>query len=199
MLASNRSVLARLLFLLLLVGGWAGLAGAPASAQPAPRAVHDSSHFDDLEYRMIGPYRGGRSTAVTGIAGQPDTYFMGTTGGGVWKTTNAGQDWHNISDGDFDVASIGGIDVANSDPNVIYVGTGSACLRGNIQTGRGVYKSTDGGNSWSFVGLPDAGLIGKVAVHPKDPDVAYVAAVGHPFGDNEQRGVFRTTDGGDTW
>jgi photosystem II stability/assembly factor-like uncharacterized protein len=170
-------------------------------AQDADNAntVHDSTHFDDLEYRMVGPYRGGRSTAVTGIAGKPDTYFMGTTGGGVWKTTNAGQDWHNISDGDFEVSSIGGIDVANSDPSVIYVGTGSACMRGNIQTGRGVYKSNDGGNSWSFVGLPDAGLIGKVAVHPKDPDVAYVAAVGHPFGDNEQRGVFRTTDGGDSW
>jgi photosystem II stability/assembly factor-like uncharacterized protein len=161
--------------------------------------VFDPVLFDDLEYRMIGPYRGGRSTAVTGIAGKPDTYFMGTTGGGVWKTTNSGQDWKNISDGHFDVASIGGIDVANSDPNVIYVGTGSACMRGNIQTGRGVYKSTDGGESWSFVGLEDAGLIGKVAVHPDDADIAYIAAVGHPFGHNEQRGVFRTTDGGDTW
>jgi len=187
------------LALLLTWGGLTVLGPAPTDAQPADNVVYDTSHFDDLEYRMIGPYRGGRSTAVTGIAGQPDTYFMGTTGGGVWKTTNAGQDWHNISDGDFDVSSIGGIDVANSDPNVIYVGTGSACLRGNIQTGRGVYKSTDGGDTWSFVGLPDAGLIGKVAVHPKDPDVAYVAAVGHPFGENEQRGVFRTTDGGDSW
>ena len=180
-----------------------GVGPTPAPAQTddanQENVVYDSSHFDALEYRMIGPYRGGRSTAVTGIAGKPDTYFMGTTGGGVWKTTNAGQDWHNVSDGDLDVSSIGGIDVANSDPSVLYVGTGSACMRGNIQTGRGVYKSTDGGDSWSFVGLPDAGLIGKVAVHPEDSDVAYVAAVGHPFGDNEQRGVFRTTDGGDTW
>ncbi len=178
------------------------LSPAPALAQSDAddeHVVHDPAHFDDLDYRMIGPYRGGRSTAVTGVAGQPSTYFMGSTGGGIWKTTNDGQDWHNISDGHLEVASIGGIDVANSDPNVIYVGTGSACMRGNIQTGRGVYKSTDGGDSWSFVGLPEAGLIGKVAVHPKDADVAYVAAVGHPFGDNEQRGVFRTTDGGDTW
>jgi len=172
----------------------------PAEAQEnGEHVVYDSSNFDALDYRMIGPFRGGRSSAVTGIAGQPDTYFMGTTGGGVWKTTNAGQDWHNMSDGQFDASAIGGIDVANSDPNVLYVGTGSACMRGNIQTGRGVYKSTDGGDSWSFVGLEEAGLIGKVAVHPKDPDVAYVAAVGHPFDSNEQRGVFRTTDGGDTW
>ena len=172
----------------------------PAEAQEnGEHVVYDSSNFDALDYRMIGPFRGGRSSAVTGIAGQPDTYFMGTTGGGVWKTTNAGQDWHNISDGQFDASAIGGIDVANSDPNVLYVGTGSACMRGNIQTGRGVYKSTDGGDSWSYVGLEEAGLIGKVAVHPKDPDVAYVAAVGHPFDSNEQRGVFRTTDGGDTW
>ena len=174
------------------------LAPSPASAQ-SDGVVYDSTYLDELEYRMIGPYRGGRATAVTGTAEKPSTYYMGTTGGGVWKTTNDGQDWHNISDADFEVSSIGGIDVANSDPSVIYVGTGSACMRGNIQTGRGVYKSTDGGDSWSFVGLPDAGLIGKVAVHPKDADVAYVAAVGHPFGDNEQRGVFRTTDGGENW
>ena len=174
------------------------LSPSPTQAQASGPAA-DSSYLDEMEYRMVGPYRGGRSTAVTGVAGKPSTYFMGTTGGGVWKTTNDGQDWHNISDGEFNVSSIGGIDVANSDPSIIYVGTGSACMRGNIQTGRGVYKSTDGGTSWSFVGLPEAGLIGKVAVHPRDPDVAYVAAVGHPFGDNEQRGVFRTTDGGDNW
>ena len=161
--------------------------------------VYDTTFFSDLDYRMIGPYRGGRSTAVTGVAGKPTTYYMGTTGGGVWKTTNNGEDWKNISDGYFDVASIGGIDVADSDPSVIYVGTGSACIRGNIMTGRGVYKSTDGGRSWSFTGLKEAGVIGKVAVHPDDPDVAYVAAVGHPFGPNKQRGVFRTTDGGKTW
>lgn len=186
-------------FLLAVCGLILGLAPQPAGAQDAENVVYDSTLFSDMEYRMIGPYRGGRVTAVTGIADQPSTYFMGTTGGGVWKTTNDGQDWHNISDGHFDVASIGAIDVANSDPNVVYVGTGSACMRGNVQTGRGVYKSTDGGESWSFVGLPDAGLIGKLVIHPNDPDVAYVAAVGHPFGTNAQRGVFRTVDGGKNW
>ncbi len=199
MIVSVRSLLLRALSLLLVAGVAAGLGANSAEAQSADNVVYDSTHFNDLEYRMIGPYRGGRSTAVTGIAGRPDTYFMGTTGGGVWKTTNAGQDWHNISDGEFDVASIGGIDVANSDPNVLYVGTGTACLRGNIQTGRGVYKSTDGGESWSLVGLEETGIIGDVVVHPDNPDVAYVAAVGQAFGDNEQRGVFRTTDGGDSW
>ncbi len=200
MTVAIRSAAFRALSLLLLFGVLAGLGASSAPAQPTEEnVVYDDSHFDDLEYRMIGPYRGGRSTAVTGIADQPNTYFMGTTGGGVWKTTNGGQDWRNISDGDFDVSSIGGIDVATSDPNVIYVGTGSACLRGNIQTGRGVYKSTDGGDSWNLVGLEDTGIIGDVVVHPSDPEVAYVAAVGQAFGHNEQRGVFRTTDGGENW
>ena len=194
---------ARLLASLALFAFGLGVVPTQALAQSDEaddaHVVHDPAHYDDVDARMIGPYRGGRSTAVTGIADQPHTYFMGTTGGGVWKTTNDGQDWHNVSDGDFDVSSIGGIDVANSDPNVIYVGTGTACLRGNIQTGRGVYKSTDGGDTWSFVGLEESGIIGDVVVHPSNPEVAYVAAVGQAFGDNGQRGVFRTTDGGDNW
>ena len=201
MLRSDRTFLPHLTFLFTLIALALGLAARPAAAQSPgdEHVVHDPAHFDDLEYRMVGPYRGGRSTAVTGVPDQPSTYFMGATGGGVWKTTNDGQDWHNVSDGDFDVSSIGGIDVANSDPNVIYVGTGTACLRGNIQTGRGVYKSTDGGDNWSLVGLEETGIIGDVVVHPDYADVAYVAAVGHAFGDNAQRGVFRTVDGGNNW
>ena len=199
MLPSNRPLFVSLFLLAVSLVG-IGLSAPPAAAQSDDEhEVYDPAHFDELEYRMIGPYRGGRSTAVTGVPSKPSTYFMGTTGGGVWKTTNDGQDWHNVSDDDFEVSSIGGIDVATSDPNVIYVGTGTACLRGNIQTGRGVYKSTDGGDSWSLVGLEDTGIIGDVVVHPNDPDVAYVAAVGQAFGDNPQRGVFRTTDGGDNW
>lgn len=191
-----------LLYFLLVAGLVVGVA-PPAAAQSDEaddeNVVFDPSLYDDLEAHMIGPYRGGRVTAVTGLAEKPSTYYMGTTGGGIWKTTNDGQDWTNVSDGDLEVASIGGLDVANSDPSVIYAGTGSACMRGNVQTGRGVYKSTDGGESWTLVGLEETGLIGKVAVHPTNPDIAYVAAVGHPFEDNEQRGVFRTTDGGDSW
>jgi len=171
---------------------------ASDDAETANQTI-DPSLYGDMEYRMIGPYRGGRVTAVAGIADQKDTFYMGATGGGVWKTTNAGQDWTNISDGEFAVSSIGAIDVADSDASVIYVGTGSACIRGNVQAGNGVYKSTDGGETWTHVGLKDAGQIGKLKVHPSNPDVAYVAALGHAWGENEMRGVFRTTDGGDSW
>lgn len=162
-------------------------------------AVIDQSQFESLEYRMIGPHRGGRVTAVAGTRHHPHTFYMGSTGGGVWKTTDNGENWTNISDGYFDVGSIGAITVAPSDPNVIYAGTGSACPRGNISTGKGVYKSVDAGKSWSFIGLPEAGQIGRIAVHPEDENLVYVAALGHIFGPNEQRGVFRSEDGGESW
>jgi photosystem II stability/assembly factor-like uncharacterized protein len=161
--------------------------------------VFEPSLFDALEYRMVGPFRGGRSTAVTGIVQQPHTYFMGATGGGVWRTTNAGNSWVNISDGFFEVGAIGSIDVADSDPNVIYVGTGSSCTRGNISTGRGVYKSTDGGKTWVFSGLREAGQIGRIEIHPTNPDLVYLAALGHPFGPNPERGIYRSADGGENW
>jgi photosystem II stability/assembly factor-like uncharacterized protein len=161
--------------------------------------TYDPALFQALEYRPIGPFRGGRVTAVEGIAEQPFTFFHGATGGGVWKTTNAGQSWMNISDGYFEAGSIGSIDVADSDTNVIYVGTGSACMRGNVSTGIGVYKSVDGGKSWTHAGLREAGQIGRIVVHPKDPDVVYLAAMGHPFGPNPERGVFRSLDGGANW
>jgi photosystem II stability/assembly factor-like uncharacterized protein len=124
---------------------------------------------------------------------------MGATGGGVWRTTDAGQTWENVSDGAFATGSIGAIDVSESDPNVVYVGTGSAAIRSNVIQGRGVYKSIDAGNTWSFVGLRDVGQIGAVRIHPRDPDTAFVAAVGQPFGPNPERGVFRTKDGGKSW
>ncbi|MBI4538380.1 MAG: glycosyl hydrolase [Gemmatimonadetes bacterium] len=152
-----------------------------------------------MRYRMIGPHRGGRSTAVAGIAEQPETYFMGSTGGGVWRTDNAGEPWANVSDGFFAAGSIGAIDVADSDRHVIYVGTGSACIRGNVSTGRGLYRSVDGGKTWTFAGLRDAGQIGDIIVHPRDANVVYVAALGHAFGPSSERGVFRSRDGGKTW
>jgi len=169
------------------------------SAIAMPAADVDPELFGSMSYRSIGPNRGGRSTAVTGVAGNDNTFYMGTTGGGVWKTTDAGLVWENVSDGFFEVASIGAVDVADSDVNVIYVGTGSACIRGNASTGRGVYKSIDAGRTWSFTGLPETGSIARVVVHPGDPELVYVAALGHPFGPNEERGVFRSRDGGVTW
>ncbi len=162
-------------------------------------AVYDSAAFAGLRYRSIGPTRGGRSSAVAGITEQPLTFFMGATGGGVWKTDDAGLNWTNISDDYFEAGSIGAIDVADSDPNVIYVGTGSACARGNVSKGIGMYRSVDGGDTWTHIGLPDAGQIGRIEVHPDDPDVAFAAALGDPFGPNPERGVYRTKDGGENW
>ncbi len=170
------------------------LLAAPATAQEL-----DTTLIRDLEYRMIGPYRGGRVTAVDGVAGQRDLFYMGSTGGGVWVTDDAGESWTNLSDGYFDVASVGAVEVADADPNVIYAGTGSACIRGNVSTGRGVYRSVDAGESWDFAGLPESGAVGRIVTDPRDPDVVFVAALGHIFGPNPERGVYRSRDGGATW
>ena len=155
--------------------------------------------YESLEWNFVGPYRGGRSTTVAGIISRPYTFFMGTTGGGVWKTTDAGNSWNNVSDGQITVGSIGAIAVAPSDENIVYVGTGSADPRGNISIGNGMYKSTDMGETWQHIGLPKAGLIGKVAIHPKNADIVYVAALGNIFAPNAERGIYKTTDGGKTW
>jgi photosystem II stability/assembly factor-like uncharacterized protein len=172
--------------------------GASAQDLEPNQTVHPDL-LSTVEYRMVGPYRGGRVTAVGGFPDDPYHYVMGTTGGGVWITRDAGESWENVTDGFLDVGSIGAVEVAPGDPNVIYVGTGSAGIRGNVSTGRGVWRSTDRGKSWSFLGLPDAGLIGKIQVDPRDPDVAFVAALGNGFAKNEERGVYRTRDGGASW
>ena len=164
-----------------------------------PNVIVDPDLFGAMKYRMIGPFRGGRSTAVAGVRGELFTFYMGATGGGVWKTTNAGTTWENVSDGDFGVGSIGAIAVAESDPNVVYVGTGSACPRGNVSPGDGMYRSTDAGRSWSHIGLPEAGQIARIHVHPRDPDLVYAAVLGHIFGRNDERGVYRSRDGGASW
>ncbi len=160
---------------------------------------YDASLFDALEWRMVGPYRGGRVVAVAGVPSQPYVYYMGATGGGVWKTTTGGATWEPVSDDDFSSGSIGAIAVAPSDPNVVYVGTGEACIRGNTSPGDGMYMSTDAGKTWKHVGLRDAGQIGGIVVHPTNPNLVYVAVLGHAFGPNEMRGVFRSRDGGATW
>jgi len=152
-----------------------------------------------LDWRCIGPHRGGRCVAVVGDESDAMTFYFGACAGGVWKTTDGGTYWRNISDGYFGTAAIGALAVAPSDPNVLYAGTGEACIRNNVSHGDGVYKSTDAGKTWRHVGLRDSRHIGAVRIHPTNPNVVYVAALGHAFGPNEERGVFRTTDGGRTW
>ena len=185
--------------LLLMLLACLGLGAIAEEKAKDPNQTMDPALFSKLEYRFIGPTRGGRVTAVTGIPDQPMTFFMGTTGGGVWKTTDGGITWNNISDKFFKVASIGSVEVALSDPNVIYVGTGSASPRGNISTGRGIYKSTDAGKTWTLAGLDSFLQVGKLQIHPQDPDVVYAAVLGNIFGPGPERGVYRTTDGGQTW
>jgi photosystem II stability/assembly factor-like uncharacterized protein len=158
-----------------------------------------SDQFPGLEFRLVGPYRGGRVTAVTGVRHQPLVFYFGATGGGIWKTTDGGSNWEPISDKDFKTGSIGAVAVSESDPNVIYVGAGEEPIRGNVSHGDGVYKSTDGGATWKNVGLGDSRQIGRIRIHPTNPDIVYVAAQGHVFGPNEERGIYRSNDGGKTW
>jgi photosystem II stability/assembly factor-like uncharacterized protein len=160
---------------------------------------YDTSLYRAMKWRSIGPYRGGRSTAVAGVPSQPNLYYFGGTGGGVWKTEDGGLSWKNISDGFFKTGSVGAIEVANSDPNVIYAGMGEACVRGNFSHGDGVYKSTDAGKTWKHAGLSDSRQIGRIRIHPQNPDLVYVAALGHIYGTNTERGVYRSKDGGKTW
>src|SRR5580658_1646485 len=155
--------------------------------------------WSGMKYRMIGPNRGGRVTAVTGVPSEPFTFYMGSTGGGVWKTTDAGHSWINISDKYFKVASMGAIEVSLSNPNVVYAGTGSSKIRSNVSIGRGIYKSTDAGQTWEWMGLRDTGQISTVRVNPTNPNLVFVAALGNPFVPNPDRGVFRSKDGGKTW
>lgn len=184
-------------FFLLIAAAGASTYGQ--SQSPDSEAVCDPMLFKGLEYRCVGPSRGGRVTTVTGIASQPSVFYMGATGGGVWKTTDYGRNWVNVSDGYFETGSIGAVQVADSDPDIIYVGTGSDGIRSNVIAGRGVYKSEDSGKTWKFLGLRNVGQIGAVEVHPDNPDIVYVAAIGNVFGPNPERGVFRSLDGGVTW
>ncbi len=190
--------------LLALAFGATPPGATPSRAQDRPeteapgRTAVDPRLLQDLHFRFLGPYRGGRSSAVTGVPGEPYTFYAGSAGG-VWKTTNAGESWANVSDAFFEVSSIGAIAVAPSDPNVVYAGTGQATIRGNVSIGRGVYKSTDAGRTWQHSGLRDAGQIARLRVHPRDPEVVYAGVVGNPFARSGTRGVFRSRDGSATW
>lgn len=159
----------------------------------------DLNLYKALEWRCIGPFRGGRVTAVAGIPGRPLVYYLGVTGGGVWKTEDAGLDWKCVSDGYFKTGSVGAIAVSEWDPNVVYVGMGEAPIRGNVSHGDGMYKSVDGGRTWKHIGLADTSQISRVRIHPRNPDLVYVAALGRIYGPHDERGVFRSKDGGKTW
>jgi len=164
-----------------------------------PNALVAPELFQTLEPRSIGPFRGGRVTAVAGVPGVKDTFYMGSTGGGVWKSVDGGGSWSPIADEYLKSGSIGALAVAPSDPNVIYAGTGSGCPRGNVSPGDGVYRSTDGGATWQNVGLRDAGQISRIHVHPQDPDIVYVAVLGNVFGPSATRGIYVSKDGGKNW
>jgi len=190
------------LFTLALAQGSISLAqqssAAAAASTPTPAPVIDPKTYGGMKWRLIGPFRGGRSITVTGVSSQPNTYYFGAVAGGVWKTTDGGNTWDPLFDKQT-TSSIGSIAVSESDPNVIYVGTGEACIRGNISFGDGVYRSNDGGKTWTNIGLKETRHIGAVIIHPTNPDVVFVAALGHAYGPNPERGIFRTRDGGKSW
>ena len=181
------------IFVIALVCGLSAVAQVGIKPKPTPDPLKE------FQYRLIGPFRGGRVGAVEGVAGQPNVYYYGATGGGVWKSTDGGTNWLNVSDGFFKTGSVGAIAVAPSDPNIVYVGMGEETVRGNVSSGDGVYRSADGGKTWKNIGLADTEQISRVRIDPRNPDLVYVAAIGHVWGDNGERGIFRTKDGGKTW
>ncbi len=162
-------------------------------------ASYDAGYFDKLKWRNIGPQRGGRSLGAAGSPGRINEYYFGATGGGLWKTTDGGQEWEPVTDGKISSSSIGAVAVAETNPDIVYIGGGETQLRGSITQGDGVYKTTDGGKTWRHLGLKETQAISRIRIHPTNPDIVYVAALGHPYGDNEERGVFKSIDGGNTW
>src|SRR5438105_4117664 len=160
---------------------------------------YDPMLFASLKWRNIGPHRGGRSIAAAGSSSRPLEYYFGATGGGLWKTDDGGVTWRPVTDGQVKSSSVGAVAVSESNPDIVYLGMGETELRGNIMQGDGIYKSVDAGKTWTHAGLVDTQAIARVRIHPANPDVVYIAALGHPYGANDERGVFRTKDGGKTW
>ncbi|WP_242927463.1 WD40/YVTN/BNR-like repeat-containing protein [Pontibacter vulgaris] len=169
-----------------------------AKKQKSTSHTVDTTLYNGLTWRSIGPYRGGRSATVTGVPGKPNLYYFGSVGGGVWRTTDGGSTWDNISDGFFG-GSIGAVAVSEADPNVIYVGEGEKTVRGNVSSGFGMWKSVDAGKTWQHIGLKDSKHIGRIRIHPQNPDIVYVAVMGDLYKSNDERGVYKSTDGGKTW
>src|SRR5437868_9888568 len=197
---SRASFLSAIVVALAFALGAIATTGQRRQAAGTTSATNPNDSLKVLQWRQIGPFRGGRSTAVAGVASQPMVFYFGGVGGGVWKTSDGGINWEPITDGSvFGTASVGAIGLSDSDPNTIYVGMGESPIRGNVSHGDGVYKSTDGGKTWKHVGLEDTRQISRIRVHPKNPDIVYVAAQGHVWAPNADRGVFRSKDGGKTW
>lgn len=189
----------RSLLIALVVFGIVPAHGQKKSASPVSATVSfDQSLYSGIRWRELGPFRGGRSTTVTGVKGNNNLYYFGAVGGGVWQTNDAGQTWFNISDKYFG-GTIGAVAVAESDPNVIYVGEGEQGLRNNVSSGWGVWKSTDAGKTWKHIGLPDSRHVSRIRIHPKNPDIVYVAAMGNLWKPNDTRGIYKSVDGGTTW
>jgi len=161
--------------------------------------VFDARFYNKLEWRNIGPKRGGRSLGAAGSPGRPNEYYFGATGGGLWKTVDGGTNWFPVTDGQVTSSSVGAVAVAETNPDIVYIGMGEVQLRGSITQGDGVYKTVDGGKTWRHLGLEETQAVARIRVHPTNPDIVYVAALGHPYGENEERGVFRSMDGGNTW
>lgn len=172
---------------------------AAAALLILPAGAQTEAVFKDLKWRSIGPFRGGRVVAVAAPASQRNVFYFGGTGGGVWKTTDGGQSWIPVSDAFFKTGTVGALAVSDSDPNVLYAGMGEGCIRGNVSHGDGVYRSADAGKTWKHAGLGDSRHIPRVRIHPRNPDVVYAAVLGHIFGPHDERGVFRSRDGGKTW
>jgi photosystem II stability/assembly factor-like uncharacterized protein len=168
-------------------------------SSPEARKTYDAALFNALRWRNVGPNRGGRSIASAGSAARPFEYYFGAVGGGLWKTEDGGLTWRPVTDGKIKSSSVGAVAVSQSNPDVVYIGMGEVALRGNIMQGDGVYKSTDSGKTWTHAGLSDTHAVARVRIHPTNPDIVYVAALGHPFGPNAERGVFRSKDGGKSW
>jgi len=159
----------------------------------------DDALLSAYRWRGIGPNRGGRSIAVAGVKGRPREAYFGAVGGGLWKTVDAGNNWVPVTDGQISSSSVGAVAVSPSNPDIVYIGMGESCIRGNIMPGDGVYKSTDAGKTWARVGFANVDAISRIRIHPTNPDIVYVAAFGQYYGPSEERGVFKSTDGGKTW
>ncbi|QCW99076.1 glycosyl hydrolase [Aggregatimonas sangjinii] len=187
----------RTLPLLIFIVSCLGLYGQKTNAEKANSVP--ASFYEGLEWRNIGPYRGGRSLGAAGSPSRPNEYYFGATGGGLWKTVDGGTEWKPVTDGQVTSSSVGAVAVAETNPDIVYIGMGEVQLRGSITQGDGVYKTTDGGETWRHLGLKETQAVARIRIHPTNPDIVYVAALGHPYGDNEERGVFKSTDGGNSW